>query len=83
MPKTLLLLRTSSKTQVFQVSRISELGKPLLRRLWVVLGSQMRPHGVVPGGSTNHDFRRPDRFWPAHGPFGLWDLFPTPSQVSF
>ena len=83
LPKLVISLRTSFKNHFFEQSAFATWSKPLLQHLWVVLGPQMRPHGGSQGGSPNHDFRRPDVFKPAQGSFGLWDPFPTPSQVSF
>ena len=81
--KLLILLSTSLKNHFFEHSASAPQSKPLLEPFWTVFSSQIRSQGTFQGGSPNHDFRLLEAFRPAQGPFGLWHLFPTPSQVSF
>ena len=81
--KLVILLSTSFKNHFFEHSASAPQSKPLLEPFWTVFSPQIRSQGASQGGSPNHDFRLPEAFRPAQGPFGLWDPFPTPFQVSF
>ena len=81
--KVVILLSTSFKNHFFQHSASAAQSKRILEPFWTVLRPQIRSQGASQGGSPNNDFRLPEAFRPAQGPFGLWDPFPMPSWVFF